>query len=199
MPRLYYERHGGLLGYYAGFASRAAALIIDTAIISLIISTVALIISSLPGLIRYSVFVPIEYFDFSIELGPTQRIFWLALASVSGILFAIIYHVFFVATAGRTPGKAFMGLRVLTTDGQRVPIWRAIVRIVGIIVAALPLFVGLLWVLLDDRRQGLHDKLAGTCVIYTWAARPDERFLAEQIQHFARRSTHHKPPEADRS
>ena len=31
--------------------------------------------------------------------------------------------------------------------------------------------IGFLFILSDDRRQGWHDKIAGTCVIYSWKAR----------------------------
>ena len=74
-----------------------------------------------------------------------------------------------------------MGLRVVTVKGERVKPLRAVFRYLGYILAALPLFLGFAWILVDDRRQGWHDKLSGTYVIYTWAARPDERFLAEEI------------------
>jgi uncharacterized RDD family membrane protein YckC len=41
--------------------------------------------------------------------------------------------------------------------------------------------IGLLWIMVDDQRQGWHDKLAKTFVIYTWAARPDEQFLVDEL------------------
>ena len=30
------------------------------------------------------------------------------------------------------------------------------------------LFLGYLWILFDNRRQGFHDKIAGTFVVYSW-------------------------------
>jgi uncharacterized RDD family membrane protein YckC len=42
-------------------------------------------------------------------------------------------------------------------------------------------FLGFLWILIDNRRQGWHDKMAGTCVIYNWPARPDENFLRKRL------------------
>jgi uncharacterized RDD family membrane protein YckC len=94
----------------------------------------------------------------------------------------VAYHIFFLATAGRTPGKAFIGVRVLTSDGGRLSWPRATLRFVGYLISALPLFAGFGWVLIDDYRQAWHDKLAGTLVVYTWAARPDEEFLASEIK-----------------
>jgi hypothetical protein len=37
--------------------------------------------------------------------------------------------------------------------------------------------IGFLWVLVDDRRMGWHDKLARTCVIYSWKAVQNQRLL----------------------
>jgi uncharacterized RDD family membrane protein YckC len=45
----------------------------------------------------------------------------------------------------------------------------------------IPLFLGFFWILIDDRRQGWHDKIAGTCVVYTWHARPDETFFRKLL------------------
>jgi uncharacterized RDD family membrane protein YckC len=53
--------------------------------------------------------------------------------------------------------------------------------LIGYLLGFVSLGFGFLWILVSDRRQGWHDLLAGTYVIYTWAARPDERFLAEEI------------------
>jgi uncharacterized RDD family membrane protein YckC len=36
-------------------------------------------------------------------------------------------------------------------------------------------------VLVDDRRRAWHDRLAGTAVVHSWRARPDEAFLRDAI------------------
>ena len=41
----------------------------------------------------------------------------------------------------------------------------ALLRFAGLILAALPLFAGFLTILVDDRRRGVHDTLAGTVVV----------------------------------
>jgi hypothetical protein len=50
-------------------------------------------------------------------------------------------------------------------NGQNLKFWRSTRRAIGDLLAALPLFVGFLWVLVDDRRQGWHDKLADSIVV----------------------------------
>ena len=46
-----------------------------------------------------------------------------------------------------------------TSKGRRV------LRYIGDYIAMLPLFLGILWVAWDPRKQGWHDKIAGTVVI----------------------------------
>jgi len=42
---------------------------------------------------------------------------------------------------------------------------RSLLRFAALVLAALPLFAGFLPVLVEDRRRGLHDMLAGTVVV----------------------------------
>jgi uncharacterized RDD family membrane protein YckC len=87
-----------------------------------------------------------------------------------------------------TPGKAMFGVRVVTTKGKRVSVARSTLRYIGYFLSAIPLFMGFIWILVDDERQGWHDKLANTYVIYTWEARPDERFLLQEIHQVTRQA-----------
>jgi uncharacterized RDD family membrane protein YckC len=59
-----------------------------------------------------------------------------------------------------------MGLRVLGPDGGHPGAGRAIVRLIGLGLAIIPLFAGFLPVLVDDRRRALQDFLASTVVVY---------------------------------
>ena len=49
-----------------------------------------------------------------------------------------------------------------------------IIRYLGYYVAMLPLFLGIIWVGIDKRKQGWHDKLAGTVVIRSNRTEPVE-------------------------
>jgi uncharacterized RDD family membrane protein YckC len=88
-----------------------------------------------------------------------------------------LYHVFFLTLANRTIGKAVMGLQVVPLSGGRIGLFRAILRYFGYIVSIIPLFFGFIWILFSRRRQGWHDKIARTCVVYTWEAKPEDVFL----------------------
>ena len=90
------------------------------------------------------------------------------LGSASGIVSFIVnvgYLLYFWTTTGQTIGHKAMGLRVVRTDGSSLDISRAVIRYVGMVVSAIPLGLGFLWVALDDRKQGWHDKIADTCVV----------------------------------
>jgi uncharacterized RDD family membrane protein YckC len=73
--------------------------------------------------------------------------------------------------AGFTPGKGLLGLRIVRTDGQRVKLGAAVLRFIGYWLSALVLFLGFIWIIVDRRRQGWHDKLGRTVVIYGWRSR----------------------------
>ena len=58
-----------------------------------------------------------------------------------------------------------MQIRVCCEGGARLEPRRALLRFGGLVLAVLPLFAGLLTMLVDDRRRGVHDMLAGTVVV----------------------------------
>lgn len=119
-------------------------------------------------------FFPVQ--DVVQTLLPTQGTLsqLLSVVALFGSL-AFITSAYFVLSwtlsGGQSVGKALIGLRIVPLDGSKMTFWRSIVRYVAFVISALLLFLGLLWVLVSDRRQGWHDKAARTCVIYDWPAR----------------------------
>ena len=57
-----------------------------------------------------------------------------------------------------------MRLRVAGPRGDPPGVGRSLVRLIGLVLAIIPLFAGFLPVLFDDRRRALQDFLAGTAV-----------------------------------
>jgi uncharacterized RDD family membrane protein YckC len=92
---------------------------------------------------------------------------------VIGASFPWLYFLFFWTTTGQTPGKAAMGVRIVRLDGHRMHLWTAILRLIGFCISLASGGLGFVLVLADNRRQALHDKIARTCVIYSWEARGD--------------------------
>jgi uncharacterized RDD family membrane protein YckC len=105
----------------------------------------------------------------------------LFLILMANFLLIGFYFVLSWNLIGSTPGDLVMGLRVVKTDGENVSFWRSFLRLIGAVVSAVFLFIGFIWALFDRRRQGWHDKVGGTFVLYDWPAKPEEEFLHEQV------------------
>jgi uncharacterized RDD family membrane protein YckC len=70
------------------------------------------------------------------------------------------------ALTGRSIGKALYGLRIVQADGSPMTFARALVRFGAYWLSALPFGLGFLTVIFDPRRRSLHDRLAGTLVVF---------------------------------
>jgi uncharacterized RDD family membrane protein YckC len=161
-----------LRGHYAGFASRVVAFFLDLALIAVGLTFTTWLMVVVQRLLEMLPWISIPVLS---NLGQL-------LLSGAVVGFATVsYFVFFWAIVGHTPGLKFMGLRVVTKDGGRPSGKRALMRMIGYVIATLPLYIGFLWVLVDDRRQGWHDKLARTFVIYDWEARYGGRLLTHAL------------------
>ena len=81
-----------------------------------------------------------------------------------------IYSAAFWVLVGKTPGKAMLGLRVVRVDDRALGWGTALVRAAGYAVSSI-FMIGFLWIAVDRRHQGFHDKMARTFVVYD---APDE-------------------------
>jgi uncharacterized RDD family membrane protein YckC len=136
---------------YAGLISRTVALAIDAVTLTIGFA----IASGVLGLIL-SLFTAVEVSSPGAVLGAAAL--WSLV--VGG------YFVLFWTLTGETPGMRLMALRVINRDGDPLGFGQALLRLIGAILAAIPFFAGYLLILVDDRRRGLHDMIAGTTVIY---------------------------------
>lgn len=77
------------------------------------------------------------------------------------------YFVYFTGATGQTPGKQLMKIRVVRASGGPMDFGVAALReVVGKFVSAITLGIGYLFPLWDARKQALHDKVAGTVVVF---------------------------------
>jgi len=84
---------------------------------------------------------------------------------VEALLPAIAVLAFWRAY-GATPGKMAVSARIVDArTGAPAPTLRLAARYAGYLVSSLPLFLGFAWIAIDRRKQGWHDKIAGTVVI----------------------------------
>ncbi len=85
---------------------------------------------------------------------------------------------------GATHGKFLFECRVVDARTGRPPGWaRATIRYLCYFVSLLPLGLGFLWIAWDKRKQGWHDKLAGTLVL----VEDLERESMREWEHFVAR------------
>lgn len=85
------------------------------------------------------------------------------------LLPAIAIVVFWIYRQA-TPGKMVIHARVVDANtGLPATRGQYIGRYLGYFVSTLPLGLGLLWVAFDPRKQGWHDKMAGTVVVRSHA------------------------------
>jgi len=91
-----------------------------------------------------------------------------ALYYTISFLLSLGWHVYFdVKRGGRSPGKRFLGLRVVDARGLPISLHQSIVRNIVRELDFAPAFygVGTIASLLDDHRRRLGDLVAGTLVI----------------------------------
>lgn len=149
-----------LKGHYAGFVSRLVAFAIDIAIVVILLIVGGWLIQTVNSFFQL---------DLPFELPP---ILLAVIAGISAFLVSASYYIFFWTLTGQTPGKLLLGLRVVGMKNDQITLWQGIRRYIGYYISALALYAGYWWVLIDNRRQGWHDKLASTYVVYAWEARP---------------------------
>jgi len=132
---------------YAGFWIRTGAALIDSLLVAMVLAPVLSLIYG--------------------------RDYWHRTAGLSGswdfffnyILPAVAVIAFWVWKSA-TPGKMILKLRIVDAQtGGKPSTGQFIGRYLGYYVSILPLMLGIIWVGLDKRKQGWHDKLAGTVVI----------------------------------
>lgn len=132
---------------YGGFWIRVAASLIDTILLLLIITP-----------LLTAIYGGEYWFSDTFIHG-----FWDLLISYLFPAFAVV--VFWIYRSA-TPGKMALKLSIVdASTGRRPTTGQFIVRYFGYFVSVIPLFLGIIWVGIDKRKQGWHDKLARTVVV----------------------------------
>ena len=137
---------------YAGFIRRLLAFLIDLLWVSLI-STLLII-----GLFGAESLQAMQ------NLSSLQDIDWriTVIEQIVPAVWAIGFWIVWKAT----PGKLLFDCQIVNADTlQCASPGRLVIRYLGYILSSLPLGLGFLWIVIDKRNQGWHDKLANTVVI----------------------------------
>jgi uncharacterized RDD family membrane protein YckC len=136
---------------YAGFVDRLIAYIIDSLVVVV------------PLFVAYVIL-----FILAITIRSTAlAILSMVIPILIGIVIAIYNNIYLIATKGASIGKKFMKLKVVDLGGKYpIGYGRTLLReIVGKFVSGIILCLGYLLIIIDEKKQGLHDKIAGTYVI----------------------------------
>lgn len=140
---------------YAGFWVRVAASLIDTALLLLVTLPLLLAIYGR------------AYFDGS-RAGFLAGVADVMISWVGPAMGILVFWLYKQAT----PGKMMLNIQIIdAATGGSLSLGQSVVRYLGYFVSAIPLGLGLLWVGFDEKKQGWHDKMAGTLVIYTVSKR----------------------------
>jgi uncharacterized RDD family membrane protein YckC len=137
---------------FVGLATRFVALAVDIGILNagffVVSAIVALLISAFSG---------------GTDQVSGQAV---AVGGVAWLLAGSAYLFTFWSSVGQTPGMRFVGIRLQADGKPRIGRRRAVRRLYGVALCVLTLGLGFLGVLFSDRRRGLHDRVAGTDVLY---------------------------------
>lgn len=137
-----------ILGY-AGFWRRTLAMLLDIASVAAMLYV-----------IQTFTFAPLYTVEettgsISIDVSP------LAVAAV------FVFWALCVWRFSGSFGKALLNIRVVRAEDQApLGLQRALGRTFCYIVSAMPFLIGFFWVGLDKRKQGFHDKIAGTVCLH---------------------------------
>jgi uncharacterized RDD family membrane protein YckC len=147
---------------YAGFWRRFIAYMIDGFIISIvfIILTFVAVIAFFAGTMSGGSKTWIAEINNPALVLSYTLCFWLF-----STLINIAYFTYFHGSTGRTPGKMLLGLQVVSVDGGRISFGTAFLRSVGYLISSIFFCLGYIWIGFDKKKQGWHDKIAGTVVI----------------------------------
>jgi uncharacterized RDD family membrane protein YckC len=133
------------LPQHAGFWRRSLAFMIDAIILGIFTLVVAV------------------WFKLRAEQGSGQS----ALSAGLELALILLYMpALWASPMQATAGQRICALRVINAvDGDRVSFMRGLLRVLGMMLSGLILGIGFLMVAFTERKQGLHDMIAGTYVV----------------------------------
>jgi uncharacterized RDD family membrane protein YckC len=137
---------------YAGLVSRTLAFCFDVLVINVVGWTTGIIVSI--GLSPFP--IPDDVQTVLIAIGALIALLW-----------TCGYFVVFWSAKGQTPGDRLLEIMVLDArTSQALSSRRALLRLLALPLSAIPLCAGFLLIVFDHRRRALHDRIAGTVVVY---------------------------------
>ena len=138
---------------YASFGERASAYIIDNVLLSGV-----MMLFYIPVLILYEIF-PI------LLIGLSEDFLIMVTMIIFDVFILYVYFTYMIGKYGYTVGKRHYGIKVVTLEGKIPGYKKAFLRAIGYVISSIFLYLGFIWIAIDKKKQGWHDKLAKTYVI----------------------------------
>ena len=144
---------------YAGFWSRVVAWLIDGFLLTAVLWLMLIVFYAQPYQQDIEwVQGPMGVF-LSVTISPSMDFF------ISYIFPAMVIILFWIIKQ-TTPGKMVFSAKIVDAKTGHPPsVGQCIGRYLSYLLSAIPFFAGMVWVAFDGRKQGWHDKLAGTVVV----------------------------------
>jgi len=144
-------------GRYAGPLTRLLAVMFDSAVVSF---GFTLLVAGLVFVIRL--------FEPAFEIPDGSGVFY----GIALVVWSFLYLWISYAVFGKTIGKMFVGVRVVSSDGHAVLKGRQpLIRVLTYPISFLVFGLGLLGIVFNPHRQAWHDRFARTAVVYDWGSR----------------------------
>ena len=141
---------------YAGFWRRFAAAMIDGILMSIVNQILYAVTGVNNRMQEVLLEDPSDYSGLISVAGPSWAM---------GFAIQLAYFVYFESSERQaTFGKQAMGLIVTDMNGNRIDMGKAVVRYLSKIVSAVVILIGYLMQPFTEKKQALHDIIAGTLV-----------------------------------
>jgi uncharacterized RDD family membrane protein YckC len=163
------DGEGQDIGVYAGLGRRFVAFVVDIIIIFLF-DLVAMAVLGLTRGIQNSYYYFIQHMSTEQVTGdPSMTPLLVSVIAAYGMLLIVIPWLYFAgfesSRSQATPGKLLMHIVVTDMAGNKPTFARVTLRHFAKFVSTLIIFIGFLMIGLTQKRQGLHDKIAGCLVL----------------------------------
>jgi len=144
---------------HASPASRIVAIILDS-----IILVIIMVILAIPFGLSSAIFSMMADYANMVNAWANAAL-WGTFAFLN-LIISFAYFTYFEGTTGQTPGKRAMNIKVAREDGKKMTYADALIRtILRIVDGILFYLLGLIIILVTEKKQRLGDVLAKTIVV----------------------------------
>ena len=141
--------------HYAGFWPRFAAHFIDTVVVGIGSFVIGVVIN-----------LALLALDIGLGLFALREVALFFVNFIVGLILGCVYSAAMESSPTQgTLGKMALSIQVTDLGGNRISFAQGTGRYFGKIVSGLILCIGFLMVIFTEKKQGLHDKMAGCLVI----------------------------------